>query len=55
MTLVGLLAISGLAYAAPTEGDPPEDPSFSYAYDADRHILLWNISSLDGDASLEGD
>ena len=56
MTLVGLLAISGLAYAAPTEGDPPEDTSFSYAYDADGHILLWSISSLDGDvSSLEGD
>ncbi len=56
VALIGLLATSGLAYAAPTEGDPPEDTSFSYAYDADGHILLWSISSLDGDvSSLEGD
>ena len=55
VALIGLLATSGLAYAAPTEGDPPEDTSFSYAYDADRHILLWSISSIDGDgSSLEG-
>ncbi len=56
VALIGLLATSGLAYAAPTEGDPPEDTTFSYAYDADGHILLWSISSLDGDvSSLEGD
>ena len=56
VALIGLLATSGLAYAAPTEGDPPEDTSFTYAYDADRHILLWSVSSLDGDvSSLEGD
>ena len=56
VALIGLLATSGLAYAAPTEGDPPEDTSFSYAYDSEAHILLWSISSIDGDvSSLEGD
>lgn len=58
VALIGLLATSGLAYAAPTEGDPPEDTTFSYAYDADRHILLWSVSSLEEaagvDCALEG-
>ena len=52
VALIGLLATSGLAYAAPTEGDPPEDTSFTYAYDADRHILLWSVSSLEEAAGV---
>ena len=53
VALIGLLAMSGVAYAAPTEGDSPEDTSFSYAYDAEFHILLWNVSSLEEAAVVD--
>lgn len=48
LTLIGLLAMSGLAYATPTEGEEREDTVFNYAYDDDFHVLLWNTSANDG-------
>jgi hypothetical protein len=43
LALAGLLAMSGIAYAAPTES---EDTSFNYAYDAAFHVLVWSISDV---------
>ncbi len=52
MTVIGLLAISGLAYAVPTES---EDTVFNYAYDTDFHLFVWNVSDVEADdaCSLE--
>ncbi len=52
LAVVGLLATSGLAYAAPTES---EDTSFSYAYDPAFHVLVWSISDVDPGCVLLGE
>ncbi len=52
LAVVGLLATSGLAYAAPTES---EDTSFSYAYDPAFHVLVWSISDPADECVLPGE
>ena len=56
-TVLGLLALSGLAIAAEHEGDEPEDTVFNYGYDEGNQVLAWGIAPADliNDCTLEGD
>jgi hypothetical protein len=45
LTIVGLLAFSGLASAAEdTVEDPPEDTTFNIAYDESLGVFLWGVT-----------
>jgi hypothetical protein len=46
-TVIGLLAISGLAIATEHDGEEPEDSVFNYGYDEENQILVWGVSSLE--------
>lgn len=52
LTIVGLLAISGIASAVPTE-DEDADTVFNIAYDDGFHYLFWGVSPNDGSVDCE--
>jgi hypothetical protein len=56
-TVLGLLALSGLAIAAEHDGDEPEDTVFNYGYDEENQVLVWGLSPVENlvDCTLEGD
>lgn len=55
LTVVGLMALSGLALAQPGEEEEPADTVFNFGYDEEFHLLVWNTSATDGqyDCTLE--
>ena len=52
LTVVGLLAVSGVAMAIPTDSDDA-DTVFNVGYDADFHVLFWGTSPNDGSVDCE--
>lgn len=56
LAIVALLAVSGLASASSDTDEDGDDTTFSFAYDEEFQVFLWNITVDDGevDCSLEG-
>jgi len=55
LAIVALLAVSGLASASSDTDEDGDDTTFSFAYDEDSQVFLWNITADDGDdCTLEG-
>jgi hypothetical protein len=52
---LGLIAISGMAFAA--AGEEKDDTVFNFGYDEEADVLLWNTTANDGlyDCALQGD